>query len=68
MQAQHSQVLGQMAITLPLELRLCRLVAFGVLFGCAADAVVMAAALSAQDPFTLPTAMVTADRAVRIWL
>ena len=37
-------VLGQMAISMPLDLRLCRLVAFGVLFGCAADTVVMAAA------------------------
>eukprot|EP00913_Durusdinium_trenchii_P011813 g11095.t1 len=38
-------VLGRMAIALPLDLRLCRLILFGVLFGCAADAVVMATAL-----------------------
>eukprot|EP00931_Biecheleriopsis_adriatica_P024385 TRINITY_DN1520_c1_g1_i2.p1 TRINITY_DN1520_c1_g1~~TRINITY_DN1520_c1_g1_i2.p1 ORF type:complete len:3371 (-),score=1236.43 TRINITY_DN1520_c1_g1_i2:41-9523(-) len=54
-------VLGRMAIALPLDLRLCRLVLFGVLFGCAADAVVMAAALSGQDPFTLPISMVIKD-------
>lgn len=54
-------VLGRMAISLPLDLRLCRLILFGVLFGCAADAVVMATALSGQDPFTMPMSIVIKD-------
>eukprot|EP00439_Symbiodinium_sp_Y106_P070764 s14_g12.t1 len=54
-------ILGRMAIVLPLDLRLCRLVLFGALFGCAADAVVMAAALSGQDPFSSPMHMVIKD-------
>lgn len=40
------------------DLRLCRLILFGVLFGCGADAVVMATALSGQDPFSTPTSIV----------
>ncbi|CAJ1328822.1 unnamed protein product [Effrenium voratum] len=54
-------VLGRMAIALPLDLRLCRLILFGVLFGCAADAVVMATALGGQDPFTMPMSIVIKD-------
>ena len=54
-------VLGRMAISLPLDLRLCRLILFGVLFGCAADAVVMATALGGQDPFTMPMSIVIKD-------
>ena len=34
-------VLGRLALALPLPLRLSRLVLFGVLFGCAADAVTL---------------------------
>eukprot|EP00929_Paragymnodinium_shiwhaense_P006097 TRINITY_DN10892_c0_g1_i2.p1 TRINITY_DN10892_c0_g1~~TRINITY_DN10892_c0_g1_i2.p1 ORF type:complete len:3538 (+),score=1283.55 TRINITY_DN10892_c0_g1_i2:605-10615(+) len=54
-------ILGRLAIALPLELRLCRLVLLGVLLGCPADAVVMAAALSSQDPFSMPLQMVIKD-------
>ena len=37
------------------DVRLCRLILFGVLFGCGLDALVMATALSGQDPFETPS-------------
>ncbi|CAK0853412.1 unnamed protein product [Prorocentrum cordatum] len=55
-------VLGQLALALPLDLRLCRLVLFGALFGCLADAVVMATALSLQDPLARPVGGLACDR------
>ena len=49
-------LLGHFSLSLPLELPLCRLVLFGVLFGVPTDAIVMAAAMSlSQDVFLLPT-------------
>ena len=56
-------LLGQMSLSLPVELPLSRLVFLGVLFGCVCDAVVLAAALSLdQDVFTLPSRLVMEDR------
>ena len=54
-------LLGQLAIQLPLDLRQVRLIFFGALFGCVADCVVMACALAAQDPFTMPIQFVMKD-------
>ncbi len=47
--AQLTQI-GAMAAALPLDLPLARLVAYGVQFGCAAQAIVLAAALSLPKP------------------
>lgn len=47
-------LLGEMGVRLPTDLRGSRLIMFGLLHGCACDAVVVAAALSAQDPFSMP--------------
>ena len=38
-----------------------KLVFMGVSFGCAADAIVMAAALSSQDPFSMPSRLFKVD-------
>ena len=48
-------VLGTVAMHLPLDLRLCRLILFGALFDCLCDAIVIAACLQGRDPFTWPT-------------
>jgi len=47
-------LLGEMGVRLPTDLRGSRLIMFGLLHGCACDAIVLAAALSTQDPFSLP--------------
>ena len=55
-------LLGEFSLGLPLDLKLCRLVLLGILFGCPVDAVVIAAGLSMyQDVFTLPTRIVMDD-------
>nr|XP_006813407.1 PREDICTED: uncharacterized protein LOC102802762 [Saccoglossus kowalevskii] len=55
-------VFGHIAVKLPLDMPLCRLVYYGVIFNCPCDAVVMAASLSLQVcPFTLPTILVIKD-------
>eukprot|EP00922_Rhytidocystis_sp_ex-Travisia-forbesii_P018790 GHVS01027926.1.p1 GENE.GHVS01027926.1~~GHVS01027926.1.p1 ORF type:complete len:1722 (-),score=286.73 GHVS01027926.1:175-5340(-) len=46
--------LGYLMLHLPVDAKLCRLILFGLLFGLTGDAVVIAAALSCQDPFTAP--------------
>ena len=46
---------------LPSDLRLCRLVLYGVLFSCPCDAIVIAAALQAMDPFSMPTKKIIKD-------
>jgi len=56
-------ILGQMVVALPLDIRLCRLVLFGVLFGCTADVVAMAAGLVCPDPFALPAGSAARDHA-----
>ncbi|CAD7943828.1 unnamed protein product [Amoebophrya sp. A25] len=55
-------LLGHLMLTLPLDIYLCRLVVYGALFGCVADAIVIASGLSTQDPFTLPTHLVIKDQ------
>ena len=47
--------LGSAALCLPFDLRICKLVLFGALCGCAVDAIVMAAGASLQDPFAQPS-------------
>jgi len=42
---------------LPLDVGLCRLVWFGMLWGCTVEAIVMAAACSSKDPFNSPSRM-----------
>ncbi|XP_077976886.1 uncharacterized protein LOC144432533 isoform X2 [Glandiceps talaboti] len=62
--SEHGDItlLGHVALKLPLDIILCRLVVYGVLFNCTCDAVVMAAALSIRmDPFTLPNLMIMKD-------
>ena len=52
-------LLGHFSLALPVCLELCRLVLYGVLFGVALDAIVMAAGASLpQDVFSLPCRMV----------
>eukprot|EP00731_Ephydatia_muelleri_P020454 Em0013g181a len=59
-------LLGYVSLSLPVELPLARLVFFGVLFGCACDAVVLAASLSLdQDVFTLPSRLVMEEKKYR---
>ena len=48
-------VLGRLALFLPLDIQLCRLVWLGCLFGVPAEAVVMAAACSTASPFANPS-------------
>jgi len=47
--------LGHLCLQLPIEPKLARLVWLGVLWGLAADAVVLACVLSANDPFSAPS-------------
>ena len=55
-------LVGNFCLSLPLDLKLGRLILFGIFFGCPFDAIVMAAALSMyQDTFTLPTRLVIKD-------
>ena len=51
--------LGRFSLSLPVDLDLSRVVLFGALFGCAADAVVIAASMSlSQEVLSLPTRVV----------
>ena len=51
--------LGNFALSLPVDLSLCRLVMLGICFGCPVDAVVIAASMSIyQDVFLLPTRVI----------
>ncbi|XP_070559567.1 uncharacterized protein [Ptychodera flava] len=62
--SEHADItlLGYVALQLPVDMGLSRLVVYGVLFNCTCDAVVMAAALSLRmDPFSLPSIMVMKD-------
>ena len=54
-------LLGSIARVLPSDLRLCRLVLYGVLFSCPCDAIVIAAALQSVDPFSMPTKKIIKD-------
>jgi len=47
--------LGRLCLQLPVELKMARLVWLGSLWGCAADAVVLASVLSSIDPFAAPS-------------
>lgn len=53
--------LGYMAMTLPCELRLCRLLYMGLMLGCPCDAIAMVAGLTAADPFSTPSLLVLKD-------
>lgn len=55
---------GRLSTGLPLgDLRLARLIYFGLLFGCECDCIVMACALSMpQDVFTLPVSVFYKDQ------
>jgi len=53
--------LGHIAMALPCDLRLCRLLLFGLMLNCAADAIAMVAGLTAADPFGAPSLMVIKD-------
>ena len=53
---------GNFSLSLPVDLDLSRVVLYGLLFGCAADAIVIAAAMSlSQDVLSLPTRVVMKD-------
>eukprot|EP00930_Biecheleria_cincta_P106300 TRINITY_DN9968_c0_g1_i1.p1 TRINITY_DN9968_c0_g1~~TRINITY_DN9968_c0_g1_i1.p1 ORF type:complete len:1702 (-),score=321.91 TRINITY_DN9968_c0_g1_i1:35-5113(-) len=55
-------VLGKIALWLPLDVQLCRLVWLGSIFGCPAEAVVLAASCCAgASPFTNPSRLGFAD-------
>ena len=52
-------LLGQFALTLPLDIEFSRLVLYGIFFGVPTDAIAIAAAASlSQDVFNLPTRMI----------
>eukprot|EP00930_Biecheleria_cincta_P099212 TRINITY_DN90857_c0_g1_i1.p1 TRINITY_DN90857_c0_g1~~TRINITY_DN90857_c0_g1_i1.p1 ORF type:complete len:1288 (-),score=243.86 TRINITY_DN90857_c0_g1_i1:42-3905(-) len=53
--------LGYIAMALPCDLRLCRLICFGLMLHCPADAIAMVAGLTAADPFSAPSLMVLKD-------
>lgn len=53
--------LGYMAMSLPCELRLCRLLYLGLCLGCPCDAIAMVAGLTAADPFSSPSLLVLKD-------
>ncbi|KAF4729267.1 hypothetical protein FOZ62_029444, partial [Perkinsus olseni] len=54
-------ILGKLCIIMPLELRLCKIILLSVWLGCALDGVLIASALSSQDPFTMPSMLVMKD-------
>lgn len=54
--------LGRIAISLPCDLRICRLLYLGCLLRCPADAAAMAAGLTAADPFSSPSLLVLKDQ------
>ncbi|CAK0789346.1 unnamed protein product [Prorocentrum cordatum] len=53
--------LGYIAMALPCDLRLCRLLHFGLVMGTPCDAIAMVAGLTAADPFSAPSLMVLKD-------
>ncbi|XP_023933649.1 uncharacterized protein LOC106169783 [Lingula anatina] len=48
-------MLGHLAMQLPVDLILSRLVLYGIVFGCAVEGIILAAALASKDPFMMPT-------------
>ncbi|CAK0857886.1 unnamed protein product [Prorocentrum cordatum] len=48
-------VVGRLSLWLPLDVRLCRLLWLGALWGCAPEAAVLAAACSTGSPFESPS-------------
>ncbi|CAH1789885.1 unnamed protein product [Owenia fusiformis] len=58
----RSTLLGHLAVRLPIDIRMSKVVLLGTLFGCPCDAVIIAASLSASmEPFTLPTLKIMKD-------
>lgn len=55
--------LGYVAMALPCELRLCRLLYLGLCLGCPCDAIAMVAGLTSADPFSTPSLLVLKDEA-----
>jgi len=53
--------MGYIAMALPCELRLCRLLYMGFILGCPCDAIAMVAGLTAADPFSSPSLLVLKD-------
>lgn len=58
----HITDLGRLAIALPCDLRICRLIYVGCLLRCPADAIMMASGLTAVDPFSAPSLLVLKDQ------
>jgi len=54
--------LGYLAMALPCELRLCRLLYMGLVLQCPCDAIAMVAGLTAADPFSTPSLLVLKDQ------
>ena len=55
-------LLGHFSLSLPVDLVLCRLILFGIFFGCPIDSIVIAASLSlSQDVFSLPSRVLIKD-------
>ena len=55
-------LLGHFSLSLPVDLVLCRLILFGIFFGCPIDAIVIAASLSlSQDVFSLPSRVIVKE-------
>ena len=55
-------LLGKFSLSLPLDLKLCRLVLLGILFGCPLDGIVIAAATAMyQDVFLMPMKVLMND-------
>jgi len=57
----HITPLGQIAMALPCELRLCRLLYYGLMLNCPNDAIAIVASLTAADPFSTPSLIVLKD-------
>jgi len=54
--------LGRLCLQLPVDLRTAKLVWLGCLWGCAADAIVLASVLSSTDPFASPSPIFIRDQ------
>ena len=56
-------LLGEFSMHLPLDIDLCRLILYGLCFGCSSEAIIMAAGLSLKcDCFTMPSRVLIKDQ------
>ena len=54
--------LGELCLHLDMEVKLCKLVLYGIVFQVPCDALIIAAALHGKDPFKMPSRKVQSER------